>query len=452
MAPKKSNRSLVPLSHIPQVLREIKRIVKNQPEVQRGSLIAVVRSIHKKRTRILSAVKRGHTPCYILDTEELERSIDAFKKAFEKNLPGAETFYAVKTNHHPLILSCAVQNGFGLDVSSCRELTMGLKAGAKKMAYSSPGKTTENLSFALKYRKKVTINLDSFGELKRLGALSKKISGSVRAGVRITTPHALMGSKFGIDIKDLALFWHEAKKYPNISLEGIQFHSSFNKDAGAYEEIIKVLSAYLKKSFTKKDLSEIRFIDIGGGFRPYNSEGYYPWNTPAGSIIQFAYDSLGKEAPFTDPYLLLESVPIEEYARGIATAIKKYLDPLVSCTYYLEPGRIISNNAMHVVLRVADVKSKDAVIMDGGVNAIGWERFSYDYFPVINLSRMSEKEQPCTLYGSLCLQGEMDLWGYSYYGSMLAEGDILVVPYQGCLTYSLAQNFIKDIPPVYIMK
>lgn len=107
---------------------------------------------------------------------------------------------------------------------------------------------------------------------------------------------------------------------------------------------------------------------------------------------------------------------------------------------------------MHIALKVVDRKSPRTAILDGGVNAIGWERFSYDYFPVINLTHPGMRERICTLYGSLCLQGEMDLWGYSYYGSKLAEGDILVVPYQGHLTYSLAQNFIHPIPPVYIMK
>jgi diaminopimelate decarboxylase len=44
-----------------------------------------------------------------------------------------------------------------------------------------------------------------------------------------------------------------------------------------------------------------------------------------------------------------------------------------------------------------------------------------------------------------------DIWGYSYHGSGITVGDILLVPGQGAYTYSLRQNFIKPIADVVIM-
>lgn len=432
-------------------LRRVSRMLRERPTVLRGTLAPLVRHILAQQTRFLGAIRNRETPCYILDLVELKKSIADFQGSCERHLPSHQIFYAVKTNHHPRILKEVIRAGFGLDVSSRREIEMGIRAGVKHMVCSGPGKTEECLAIALKHRDRVTVNMDSFGELKRLGLLTKKLGGCVRAGVRVAPRDHDAWNKFGINVRDLHEFWRMAQRYPGISLEGIQFHISFNKDAAPYQHMIKLLSSYLRRTFSKKQLREIRFIDIGGGFRPYRSEGTYPWTAPTGTIIQAAYAESGKRAPFADRYFLLESIPIDDYLAGIAEAVRAHLVPLLSCTIYLEPGRIISNNAMHVALTVVDRKSSRTAILDGGVNAIGWERFSYDYVPVINLTHPGMRERVCTLYGSLCLQGEMDLWGYSYYGSALAENDILMVPYQGHLTYSLAQNFIHPIPPVYIL-
>lgn len=433
-------------------LRRVSRMLRERPTVLRGTLAPLVKHILAQRTRFLGVMRNHKTPCYILDLKELKKSITDFQGACERHLPSHKIFYAVKTNHHPRILKEVIRAGFGLDVSSTREIEMGVRAGAQHMVYSGPGKTEECLATALKHHNRVTVNIDSFGELKRLGLLTKKFGARVRAGVRIAPHGNDAWNKFGIAMRDLREFWRMAQRYPGIALEGVQFHSSFNKDAVPYQRMIKLLSSYLKRSFSKKQLHDIRFIDIGGGFRPYRTEGLYPWTTPAGTIIQAAYAKSGIPAPFTDRYFLLESLTTDDYLAGIAEAVRNHLARLLSCAIYLEPGRIISNNAMHVALTVVDRKSPRTAILDGGVNAIGWERFSYDYFPVINLTHPGMREKVCTLYGSLCLQGEMDLWGYSYYGSALAENDNLVIPYQGHLTYSLAQNFIHPIPPVYILK
>ena len=99
---------------------------------------------------------------------------------------------------------------------------------------------------------------------------------------------------------------------------------------------------------------------------------------------------------------------------------------------------------MHILLTVVDRKSSEVVITDGGTNAIGWERFETDYFPVINLSRPDVRERECLVAGSLCTPH--DLWGYSYFGEDIQRGDILLIPNQGAYTYSLRQEFIKPLP------
>ena len=102
---------------------------------------------------------------------------------------------------------------------------------------------------------------------------------------------------------------------------------------------------------------------------------------------------------------------------------------------------------MYIVLSVADKKNENNVVLNGGVNMVGCQRFEHEYFPLINISSPSKKEIRCNMWGNLCTT--WDIWGYFCYASKLKENDVIIVPNQGALTYSLAQDFIQPIPPVY---
>lgn len=435
-----------------QLLQRIKKIIETPTTDSAGSFLHVVNSMLTKKAPLLAIAKKHGTPCYVLDAHELTNNIRSFKESFLKHIPRAEFFYALKTNHHPFLLKKVIAAGFGLDIASVRELDMGLAAHAKKFVFSGPGKSIEHLASALSHSSNTTINIDSFGELDRLGALTARTKKIVRVGVRIHTSAHGDWQKFGIPLNDLKKFWRLAQRYPFLYLEGIHTHTSLNEDATKYVDTIRTLAPYFSAHFTKDELHKITFIDLGGGFYPYKTDGYYPWVTPAGEIAQTAYEQHNEHSPFLHPHYRTDAIPVESYARAIGGAIKKYLSPLLDCAYYFEPGRIISSTAMHILLRVVDVKSSACVILDGGNNMLGWERLSYEYFPVINLTHPARTERPCMLYGSLCMSGKHDTWGHYYHGSKLVDGDVLVVPYQGHLTYALAQNFIHAIPPVHIMQ
>lgn len=435
-----------------ELVERLKKIVETPTSDVSGNFLHVVDAMHKKSRAFQEIVKKHGAPCYVIDNEELLTSITNFKKEFLAHIPRAEFFYALKTNPHPYILKRVIEAGYGLDVASSRELDLGLAVQSRKFVFSGPGKTADQLRSALKTSASIAINIDSFGELERLGMLASRLKKHVYAGVRIHTSTHGDWQKFGIDLIDLKKFWNKAKQYSYITLAGIHSHTSLNEDATTYVDTIRALAKYLADNFTKKEIRDIAFVDLGGGFYPSKTDGYYPWVTPAGEIAQIAHAQTSESPPFIHPYYRIDAIPIKSYARNIGKAVKKYLAPMLDCTYYFEPGRIISSTAMHILLSVVDVKSPRCAILDGGNNMIGWERLSYDYFPVINLTHPSKKEHACELFGSLCMSGKYDTWGHYYYGSRLAEGDVLVVPYQGHLTYALAQNFIHPIPPVYIMK
>lgn len=426
--------------------RLIQKLIESPFSATHNPLTHIVEEILSKRDRFLSLSKSHHTPYYAFDKENLEHAAQSFMNSMSRNIPGSSFFYAVKVNHYEKLLSYVFANGFGADVSSGRELELALNTGAQQIVFSGPGKTTEEIRGAIEHKDRVILNLDSFGELAKLPKLLKS-SPPLRAGVRVSFAEHGAWEKFGIPLMELNNFFKEAAFIPNLNLCGIQFHISWNKDAQPYVTAIQQLASYLKNSLNPEFLKKISFLDIGGGFRPYNSEGYYPEDTPLGAAIQAACDAFEADTEFTYRYYITEASTIEEYAKGIGDAIKKHLTPIKTFQYYLEPGRIICNNAMHVVLQVEDIKSPSCVITNGGTNIIGFERFEYDYFPIINLTNPSLSEIPCTVYGSLCMP--QDYWGHTLYASKVELGDILVVPYQGALTYANMQGFIKGEAPVF---
>ena len=432
-----------------QSKRLVAKVLDQDQRVIRGNLRPVVTASLQHRQRILALTKKCQTPFYLFDHAAAERSIKAFKSVFTSAIPGLEIFYAVKSNPHQYLLQLAVKHRLGLDVSSGRELQLAVKSGAKKIVFSGPAKTTAELAMAIKYRRQLVIHLDSFTELRRLAALLQQRNQTVRAGIRVYTKYHDTWNKFGIPLPELARFFALAKRYPRVELQGLQCHMSWVKGPATYQKMLQAIATAVG-SLSAADRRRIKFVDFGGGFEPYRLEGYCPWTLPQGEIIKPAAEALGRPVPFTDKYYLSESVPLEAYARGIAPAIKKYLRPLVECVYYCEPGRAISSQSMHLILQVMDVKNPKLVILDGGTNMVGYEVFEFFYYPVINLTHPAKREISCHLYGSLCTP--YDLFGFYWYASKMQAGDIIMIPNQGAYTYTLAQNFIKPIPPVHILK
>ena len=272
------------------LLQRVKKIIKTPTIDSAGSFLHVVDSMLAKKTSLLAIAKKYGTPCYVLDTEEVAKNIRLFKESFLKHIPRADFFYALKTNHHPFLLKKVVSAGFGMDIASARELDLGLAALAKKFVFSGPGKTHEQLAVALPHASKITINIDSFGELDRLGVLTSKFKKNVRAGVRIHISAHDDWQKFGIDLADLKKFWRHARRYPYLHLEGIHSHTSLNENAQSYVDTIHAIAVYISTHFTKDEIRDITFIDLGGGFYPKKTDGYYPWVTPAGEIAQNVHE------------------------------------------------------------------------------------------------------------------------------------------------------------------
>lgn len=404
------------------------RIKNNTPPVMSEAFLHdFVGGYFERRSVYLKAVEQYGSPLYLLESTVLEDRARQFKTAFEKKLPRTSFYFAMKSNNHPDVSRILLEQGFGLDVSSGLELESALGLQAKDIIFSGPGKTDRELELAVANSDRVTVLLDSSGECRRLMAILNRQKQPLNVGVRLNNNPRGLWRKFGVLPEDLLPMYQDISGHPYMAFRGVQFHSSWNLSPDRQTEFIRTLGSLLKK-MPPAFLESCEFIDIGGGYWPPQGE----W--------------LVSEKVLT--HYKIPGTPLEEFAERLEKAIREEFFPLSAPRICFEPGRWICNDAMHILVTVIDKKAHDLVITDAGTNAIGWERFETDYFPVLNLTRSSMEERPCHILGSLCTPH--DVWGYAYFGKTIAEGDILMIPTQGAYTYSLRQHFIKPLPKVVI--
>ena len=406
--------------------------------MDRQRMRAFVSGLLDRRDVFLRAAGRHGSPLYVIEPDVLRRRARRFTEAFSRESGEVDLYYAVKSNNHPEIARTLVEAGLGLDVSSGLELQMALECGATEIVFSGPGKTDAELALAVEHRDRTTVLIDSFGELERLGRIAEARSARIRAGVRLTTNPNGLWRKLGIPLEALGDFFDAADAWSGIELRGLQFHTSWNLDPRPQVDFIVRLGEALERLPAGRRAA-IEFIDIGGGF----------W-VEQGEWLQSDGSGEPCDSPAADRHYWRPAAAIEQFAERIAQAFGRHLQSRAPCRLCAEPGRWLCHAAAHLLLTVVDVKARDLVITDGGTNAVGWERFETDYFPVINLSSPELTERPCHILGSLCTPH--DVWGYGYWGRSMKRGDLLLVPTQGAYTYSLRQEFIKPLPAVVMLQ
>ncbi len=255
-----------------------------------------------QRERFLAVPSDG--AAWLLDADALRERADAFRETFMAALPDCAFYFAMKNNSCPRLLDIILDAGFGFDASGAPELETAFRLGARDVVFSGPGKTDAELRLAVGRADRVTVLLDSFGELERLERIADAAGRKVRAGVRVSTDPAGLWGKFGIPPGELARFLREARSRGRVRLEGLQFHTSWNMSPRAQCDFLATLGGILD-TLPAEDLARLAFLDVGGGYWPERGE----W--------------LRDDAPSPDPLIhrLVPAAPLEDYAREIASAI-----------------------------------------------------------------------------------------------------------------------------------
>ncbi len=418
-------------------------MISSTPTLRAGELSSLVDQCLSQRGYFLAASETFGTPQYLVDEARIHAQAERFLRAFSHPQQPTRTHYALKSNPSLPVVQTACRAGLCADASSGLELELALHCAFPHIVLSGPAKSDSELELALDHADRVTVHLDSFAELERLEALAARRQTPIRTGIRLNTDAHGNWTKFGIPAGALGEFAAAARMMNWVQLQGVQFHLSWNRQARGYVETLRALGPLLAAHIPTDGW---KFVDIGGGFYPEDDEAVYPWLTDAQRLRALSGQD-GADAPAADwdlRYLLHDVQPIEDMASEVFTAFDQSVSSKVGpLALWLEPGRYIANKGVHILLQVADVKSDDIAIADGGTNLLGWERLESEHCPLINLSHPSTQQRRCRVYGSLCTPH--DLWGYAYYGTHLAVGDILLLPAQGSYVQTLAQRFIKPV-------
>ncbi|MFW9780620.1 MAG: diaminopimelate decarboxylase family protein [Candidatus Heimdallarchaeota archaeon] len=434
--------------------------ILNQPELCRAFLRAMrsresilpktvlmnrVDAVLERRDLFLEGASRFGTPQYFYDEPSVIRQIERFKEVFSRYFDSFHMFYAMKSNSFAGIRDQVVMRGMGLDVSSGLELTKALSSNCKKIIFTGPGKTDEEIQLAVRNRDRVTVLVDSHSELQRISELLQpKINENepVKVGFRVRSNQGGIWDKFGIPLNNLSDTIWKASSFKGIEPCGIQFHTSWNLDPARQIMMINEIGSYINRNLPETLQKSLKFFDIGGGFWPEEGEWLNPQNTAKGKLIEL----LDPVYKFSKKHYYHKSKPLDYFAKEIFKTLQEQGPPICNLDIWMEPGRWISTPTMHILLKVIDKKDQRVVITDGGTNLLGWEKPLAEFTPVINLSRPSNKECSVRVFGSLCTPH--DIWGHSIFGNGVERGDFLIVPDQGAYTYSLRQSFIKPVAKV----
>lgn len=408
-------------------------------------------------TQYLGSTRRFGTPQYLLEADKLRRRAQQFSSTMRAKIPAADCFYALKCNDLPALVAELKAAGFQADVAGLFELQLALKLGFERIIFTGPGKTSEELELAVRNAGRVVINIDNQAEIERLREVLKRIKPPAKVPVsfRLNPETAATGvwHKFGFKLSELGAAVADADAIEGLQVSGLHCHSSWNSQPERYAANVRAIGEYLAHSLPEL-VGRLKFLDLGGGFYPERAGVLNQYSLKGDIIKALKYHFAGKsKAPDFDfdPFsFALEKVePLEIFAEAVARALNEFVLPLnPALRIWFEPGRFIAFHSTSILLEVMALKDGCAIV-NGGINLLGDYRFEEQFFaPIYNLSRPSTELKRCTIYGPLC--DPYDLWGYSYFGDGLQEGDKLAVLHQGAYTFSCAWRFIRPVAP-YVM-
>lgn len=213
-----------------------------------------------------------NTPCFILDVEELKRSVNGFQMALESHFSDVVVGYSVKTNSTPYCMRKAMEFGAYAEVVSHDEYELAMLCGFPKnrIVYNGPMKSKETFLDAIEHG--AIVNIETKREIEWLHELDAngKYNVGVRLNVNIShvSPEDGDGdndnSRFGFSDETSEFFNAIAaiEALPNVRLSGLHIHrTTHSRSVKFYERSVRHACGVIKKYNLQLD-----YLDVGGGY------------------------------------------------------------------------------------------------------------------------------------------------------------------------------------------
>lgn len=370
------------------------------------------------------------TPFFVLDEKLLLHDLSALKAAIQKFWNNTEIAYSVKTNSLPA-LACLLRNqNIFAEVVSEDEFKMIKLCGfsSSQIVCNGPVKSRKWVYRIL--QEKSFLNIDSHAELQYVSEYSQlHTREKIEVGLRIhsdiesffpnESTSGKLGGRFGFCIQngELERAISTLRKNKNVSIIGLHLHTSTRtRRIEIYQWLVQNFANIIKKY----GLSQIRYLDIGGGF----------------------FGGLPDKPNWND---YLQAISESLYAHGFSPDTLKLI---------LEPGVGLLAGAFSYVMGVSDVKriqNNCFVVMDGSRIHIDpffhKESYFLKFAPKLTDSEICPEQK---LVGFTCL--ENDVITTITDKPRLNVGDRIIIKKIGAYTLSLSPLFISYFPAVWLLK
>lgn len=383
------------------------------------------------------------TPVHLLDGQRLTANVRAIGQASSIWPVSCELVCSYKTNPVPGALALMHAAGAGAEVVTEAELWLAqqLNVPADKLVFNGPVKSDSALRWCVE-QSIACININSVGELQRLVALAERLQQPVNVGVRASVSAGWSG-QFGIDpvSTEWGQAWSLIGQHPLLQPTGLHIHrgatlSSADAVAGHVHDCVAIWQS-IHRDF---DVA-LSILDLGGSLCSPRVHGIAP---RADRLNRTLLMPLPEHAP---------GLGVEEYVQAIHAALADTAPDPQPQRVLLEPGRGVSGNTQHLLLRVVDLKPHPDgytyAILDGGIDVAETLRSeSHRILPVGPPPRGAERTY--RLVGPVCSPG--DVIRNAIRLPELAVGDVLAVLDTGAYFTSFAVQFTTPDPGVLLVE
>lgn len=370
--------------------------------------------------QLLSIANEYGTPVYVYHAEKISEQFAKLQQAFSQT--PTRFFYASKALTNINILKHIKSLGCHVDCSSINEVKLALYAGFAKenVLYTSNGIAFSEIEEAVSLG--VNVNIDSLSNLEKFG---KKYGHDYPVGIRLR-PNIMAGgnlkistghekSKFGIPIEQLDQILTLVKA-TNLHIAGLHVHTGSE---------IKDVEVFMKVADIFYDLvphfPEVRFLDLGGGFKVPYKEG-----------------ETGTDVP------LLGQKVTEVMQKLSATYHRQF-------EVWFEPGKFIVSECGYFITEVNVLKQNGNTVFAGvnsGFNHLIRPMFYEAYHRIENISNPDAPKHPYTIVGNIC---ETDTFATDRPLAEIREGDRLVFFNAGAYGFEMGSNYNSRYKPAQVL-
>lgn len=370
--------------------------------------------------QLLHIANEYGTPVYVYHAEKISEQFAKLQQAFSQT--PTRFFYASKALTNINILRHIRSLGCHVDCSSINEVKLALHAGFEKenVLYTSNGIAFSEIEEAVSLG--VNVNIDSLSNLEKFG---KKYGHNYPVGIRLR-PNIMAGgnlkistghekSKFGIPIEQLDQILALVKA-TNLHIAGLHVHTGSE---------IRDVEVFMKVADIFYDLvphfPEVRFLDLGGGFKVPYKEG-----------------ETGTDVP------LLGQKVTEVMQKLSATYHRQF-------EVWFEPGKFIVSECGYFITEVNVLKQSGNTVFAGvnsGFNHLIRPMFYEAYHRIENISNPDAPKHPYTIVGNIC---ETDTFATDRPLSEIREGDRLVFYNAGAYGFEMGSNYNSRYKPAQVL-